>query len=702
MFGSNVFILMSGSLQSEPLIWTNHQSPVSNHQELITQKSKQEILEAAKIEDIVEDFVNLKRRGVNYIGLCPFHNEKTPSFTVSPSKNICKCFGCGKGGDPVQFLREHENFTFVEALRYIAKKYNIKIEEKELTAEAVAEKQLYESLYLVNQFAKDFYHKQLLETDAGKSIGLSYFKQRGFREATIKKFDLGYAPNAKDELTAAALRTGYNIELLRKLRLTNQYDGDFFRDRVMFTIHNLTGKVIAFAGRTLSKDKKIAKYVNSPETEIYIKNKVLYGAHLAKKSIRKEDECILVEGYTDVISLHQAGIENVVASSGTSLTEGQINLIKRYTPNIKILYDGDAAGIKAALRGLDLVLEQDMNVKVVLLPDGEDPDSYLEKLGTSDFKTFIQEKAEDFILFKTNLLLANAGDDPIKRAQIIQDIVASISKVPDPIKRSVYVKECSRLVDVEEQALFDASNKIIAQTIAKRRQKRRFQKDRAKQTPKGDPSFPTTPPPEFAGQDQLPPELADRIQPVNITAAPDGDTFQEKDIVRILISGGTQVFDEEENITVAEYILSNMEDVLDSFQNAIYGKIVKEYHQALVKKKKIDHQYFLHHSEESIRQIASDMLSTPYEYSPNWEEKLDLPLQTQKKPEENFTKDSISSLREFKKKKIKKMREEIATKLKAAEESGESTNSHKYLKLIMKLDATYNELAKQTNTVVVK
>ncbi len=669
---------------------------------MITQKSVQEILEAAKIEDIVEDFVNLKRRGVNYIGLCPFHNEKTPSFTVSPSKNICKCFGCGKGGDPVQFLRELENYSFVEALRYIAKKYNIKIEEKELTAEAVAEKQMYESLYLVNEYAKDFYHKQLMDTDAGKSIGLSYFKKRGYREATIKKFDLGYAPNAKDELTATAAKAGYNIELLRKLRLTNQYDGDFFRDRVMFTIHNLTGKVIAFAGRTLSKEKKIAKYVNSPETEIYIKNKVLYGAHLAKKSIRKEDECILVEGYTDVISLHQAGIENVVASSGTSLTEGQINLIKRYTPNIKILYDGDAAGIKAALRGLDLVLEQDMNVKVVLLPDGQDPDSYLEKLGASEFKTFIKEKAEDFILFKTNLLLADAGDDPIKRAQIIQDIVASISKVPDPIKRSVYVKECSRLVDVEEQALFDASNKIIAQTIAKRRQKRRFQKERAKQAPKGDPSFPSTPPPEYTGQDQLPPAIADRIQPVNITAAPDGDTFQEKDIVRILISGGTQVFDEEENITVAEYILSNMEDVLDSFQNSTYGKIVKEYHQALVKKKKIDHQYFLHHTEEDIRQIASDMLSTPYEYSPNWEEKLDLPLQTQKKPEENFTQDSISSLREFKKKKIKKMREEIAAKLKAAEESGDTTNSLKYLKLIMKLDATYNDLAGQTNTVVIK
>jgi len=636
---------------------------------LIAQKSVQEILEVAKIEDIVEDFVNLKRRGTNYIGLCPFHNEKTPSFTVSPTKNICKCFGCGKGGDPVQFLREHENFTFVEALRYIAKKYNIKIEEKELTAEAVAEKQLYESLYLVNEYAKDFYHKQLTETDVGKSVGLSYFKQRGFREATIKKFDLGYASTSKDALTAAAVKAGYNIELLRKLRLTNQYDGDFFRDRVMFTIHNLTGKVIAFAGRTLSKEKKIAKYVNSPETEIYIKNKVLYGVHLAKKTIRQEDECILVEGYTDVISLHQAGIENVVASSGTSLTEGQINLIKRYTPNIKILYDGDAAGIKAALRGLDLVLEQDMNVKVVLLPDGEDPDSYLEKI----------------------------GDDPIKRSNIIQDIVASISKVPDPIKRSVYVKECARLVDVEEQALVDAANKLIAQTIAKRRQKRKFQKDRTKRPPATtvDPSFPSTPPPEYAGQDQLPPDIADRIQPVDLTRGPEGDTFQEKDIVRILICGGTQPFDGDESMTVAEYVLSNIEDVLDSFENATYGTIVKEYYQSLVKKKTIDYKYFLHHPDEKISQITSAMLSSPYEYSINWEAKKDLPLQTQKEPEENFTKDSISVLRSFKKKKIHRMRLDTMDKIKIAQENKDHDTVIKYIKVKQKLDAVYNELANQ-------
>ena len=672
---------------------------------MITQKNVTEILEAAKIEDIVEDFVNLKRRGVNYIGLCPFHNEKTPSFTVSPGKNICKCFGCGKGGDPVQFLRELENFTFVEALKYIANKYGIKVEEKELSAEAIAEKQLYDSLYLVNGYAKEFYHEQLMETDKGKSVGLSYFKQRGFREGTIEKFELGYAPASKAAFTNSAIAKGYNKTLLKRLKLTNQYDGDFFRDRVMFTIHNVSGKVIAFAGRTLSTDKKTAKYINSPETEIYVKNKVLYGAHLAKKAIRQEDECILVEGYTDVISLHQSGIENVVASSGTSLTEGQINLIKRFTPNIKILYDGDAAGIKAALRGLDLVLEQDMNVKVVLLPDGEDPDSYMQKVGVTAFKEFIAEQAEDFILFKTNLLLAETVGDPVKRAEIIKDIVSSIARIPDPIKRSLYVKQCAQLVDIEEQTLINEANKLITQNIAKGRKKRQIRRERppvGKPAPSGDPSFPSAPPPMVEGEEQLPPELADRIRPVDELNQVVGAAYQEKDIVRILISGGNQIFDAEENITVAEYILSNIEDVLEDFDNAGYGLIVNEYHQRLLKKKATDHSYFLNHSDEKIREITTGLLSSPYEYSPNWEEKFEQPLRTQKNPEENFTKDSIYSLRTFKQKKIHQMRLDISDKVKAASDKGDFDEMIKFMKVKKKLDEVYNELALQTNTVVIK
>ncbi|MCI5080604.1 MAG: DNA primase, partial [Saprospiraceae bacterium] len=349
---------------------------------MITQKSVQEILETAKVEDVIQDFVNLKRRGVNMIGLCPFHNEKTPSFTVSPAKNIYKCFGCGKAGNPVQFLMDHENLSFPEALRWLAQKYGIEIEEKQVSQEVIEERQRLDSLYIVNKFARDFFAEQLFETDRGKSVGLSYFKQRGFREDIIRKFGLGYSPAQSDLLTVTAKQKGYNIDLMKEVGLTSKYGRDFFRDRVMFTIHNLSGKVIGFGGRILQKDVKAPKYINSPETEIYNKSKVLYGAFFAKTAIRKQDECILVEGYTDVISLHQDGIENVVASSGTSLTVDQIRLVKRYTQNIKILYDGDKAGIKAALRGLDLVLAQDMNVKVVLLPEGEDPDSYLQGVGS--------------------------------------------------------------------------------------------------------------------------------------------------------------------------------------------------------------------------------------------------------------------------------------------------------------------------------
>ena len=472
----------------------------------------------------------------------------------------------------------------------------------------------------------------------------------------------------------------------------------------MFTIRSVSGKVIAFAGRTLSNDKKTAKYINSPETEIYVKSKVLYGAHLAKKAIRQADECILVEGYTDVISLHQSGIENVVASSGTSLTEGQINLIKRYTPNIKILYDGDAAGIKAALRGLDLVLEQDMNVKVVLLPDGEDPDSYMQQVGITAFKEFIAEQAEDFILFKTNLLLAETVGDPVKRAEIIKDIVSSIARIPDPIKRSLYVKQCARLVDIEEQTIINETNKLIAQNIAKGRKKRQINRDRTsvgKPAPSGDRSFPSAPPPMTEGE-QLPPDLVNRIRPVDELNQAVGAAYQEKDIVRILVSGGSQIFDEEEKITVAEYILSNIEDVLEDFDNAGYGLIVNEYHQRLLKKKPTDHSYFLNHSDEKIREITTSLLTSPYEYSPNWEEKFEQPLRTQKNPEENFTEDSIYSLRTFKQKKIHQMRLDVSDKVKVASEKGDFDEMMKYMKVKKKLDEVYNELALQTNTVVIK
>jgi len=679
---------------------------------LISQKSVEEILNRARIEDIVEDFVDLKRRGVNLIGLCPFHNEKTPSFTVSPSKNICKCFGCGKGGDPVQFLKEKEDLTFPEALRYIAKKYGIQIEEKALSQEAMKEKQLFDSLYLVNDYAKEFYQKELFETTRGKSVGLSYFKGRGFREATIKKFGLGYAPNAKDMLTSSAVAAGYNIELLRKVRLTNQYDGDFFRDRVMFTIHNQSGKVIAFAGRTLQKNSKTAKYINSPESEVYIKNKILYGAYFAKKSIREQDECILVEGYTDVISLHQAGIENVVASSGTSLTVGQINLIKRYTPNIKILYDGDAAGIKAALRGLDLVLEQDMNVKVCLLPDGEDPDSYMQKVGLTAFKEYMDQEGKDFILFKTNLLLAEVADDPVKKTGLIKDIVQSISKIPDAIKRSMYVKQCAQLMDIDESLLVAESNREIQKIQKKKEQKAYFDRQRKQSKapstnsvpfPPSTPSWGNEPPPfsdePFPGMDygEVAPPMGNESMPSSTPKSIEGDEFQEKDIIRILLSGGEQVFDVEEDITVAEYILNNIEDVLDSFDDLAYEAIAKEYN----KNRKLSGNHFLTHKDKAIKQIAINVLADPYDYSPGWEERFEKPM-NQKNPEENFTKDSIYSLRRFKLKKVIKMCNENQEKIGKLQKEDNLPKLMKLLKKQQKLIAIRNELAALTNTVVMK
>ncbi|MCB0598509.1 MAG: DNA primase, partial [Phaeodactylibacter sp.] len=567
---------------------------------MIKPKSVEEVIETAKVEEVIQDYVNLKRRGVNMIGLCPFHAEKTPSFTVSPSKGFYKCFGCGKGGDAVNFLMELEQMDFPEAIRHLARKYGIQLEETEVSQEVREEQQYQESLYLVNEYAKQYYQDQLFLTDVGKSVGLSYFKERGFREEVIKKFGLGFAPDKTDAFTVKATHDGYKLDLLKKLGLASQYGRDFFRNRVMFAIHNLSGKVIGFGGRILVKDVKAPKYVNTPETDVYNKSKVLYGAFFAKRAIRKEDECIMVEGYTDVLSLHQAGIENVVASSGTSLTIEQIRLVKRYTENIKILYDGDPAGIKAALRGMGMVLEEGLNVKIVLLPQGEDPDSYLKAVGTEAFREYITQEAKDFIMFQAGLLQEEAAGDPVKKTKLIKDIVDSIARIPDPLKRSLYVRECARIMEVEEQLLVNEANKVVAHRFRKGQQEE--ERARLKEgAPQPDEVF-TTPPP-------LPREKQ----------APAGDEFQEKDIIRILIAGGGEVFDKEENITVAQYILSNIEDVLDTFDFPLYGQLAKKCHERLLANEPVNTDYFLNHPDEEIRQMAINMLSSPYEYSENWE-----------------------------------------------------------------------------------
>jgi DNA primase len=443
---------------------------------MIPKDTVDRIIETARIEEVVGDFVALKRRGVNMLGNCPFHNERTPSFTVSPAKGIYKCFGCGKAGNSVNFIMEHESSTYPEALRYLAKKYNIEIEEKELTAEDIEHQNEKESLFVVNTYAQKYFTEQLWETEDGKAIGLSYFRERGFRDDIIEKFQLGYSHNEWSAFTDSAVKAGYKLDYLEKTGLSIVKDDgakkfDRFKGRVMFPIHSLTGRVLGFGGRVLnSADKTQAKYVNSPESEIYNKSRVLYGAFFAKKAITQFDVCYLVEGYTDVISMHQAGVENVVASSGTSLTHDQIKLISRYTKNITILYDGDPAGIKASFRGIDMILEEGMNVRVVLFPDGDDPDSYAKKVSIDELKDYIGKQAKDFVSFKTSLLIDEVGNDPIKRSALVKDIAQTISIVPDGIQRQFYIKECSRITGIDEETLLREVNKLRNDKTRKERE----------------------------------------------------------------------------------------------------------------------------------------------------------------------------------------------------------------------------------------
>ena len=431
---------------------------------MIDQPTIDRILDAANIVDVVSEFVTLRKRGVNYVGLCPFHADKSPSFYVSPAKNICKCFACGEGGTAVHFIMKHEQLSYYDALRYLAKKYNIEIQERELTEREKQIRGERESMLIVNNWAGQYFSTLLHEHPEGKSIGMRYFAERGLREDTIRKFQLGYSLDQRDALYQAALKAGYKKEYLEKTGLVITYENgsvsDRFRGRVIFPVHTLSGKIVAFGGRVLKKNEKTAKYVNSPESEIYHKSNELYGIYFAKQAIVKQDRCFLVEGYMDVIGMHQVGVENVVASSGTALTQGQIRLIHRFTNNITVLYDGDAAGIKAALRGIDMLLEEGMNVKVVLLPDGEDPDSFAKSHGASEFAEYISRHETDFIRFKTSLLLTEAGNDPIKRAALISDIVRSVAVIPDNIARSVYIRECGTMLEIDEQVVLNEVNKV--------------------------------------------------------------------------------------------------------------------------------------------------------------------------------------------------------------------------------------------------
>lgn len=705
---------------------------------MITQKTIQEIMETAKIEDVVGDFVNLKRRGVNMIGLCPFHNEKTPSFTVSPAKNIYKCFGCGKGGDPVRFLMDQENYSYPEALRSLAAKYGIEVKETKMSDEAKEERKKIDDLYALNQYASNYFVDQMWNTDYGKSIGLGYFKRRGFREETIKKWGLGYAPDKKDHFVLGAINDGYQKDQLQSIGLATQYGRDFFRGRVMFPIRNISGKVIGFGGRVLAKDAKTAKYMNSPDSEVYNKSKVLYGAHFARTAIRKADECIMVEGYTDTLAMHQSGIENVVAPCGTSLTAGQIHVIKRYTPNITFIFDGDAAGKKAALRGLDMVLEQDMNVRLVLLPEGEDPDSLLQNLGTTKFEKFIERNKKDFILFKTEHLLEESKGDPIKKARLIKEIITSIAKIPDPIKRSVYVKEVAEMTGTGENVFFSEIKKAITKILAEKKKKKKIAKlPPPSAASKNTAPFPSENPnldhgfsdhgfaPDFPSE--MPPHanvgfpeenLNNVFQENNFPPAADfqehnaitpkkektenkrlGDEFQEQDIVRILIEAGAVIMDKDEQMTVAEFILGNIKELLNDFDNDYYAKIVEEAFIKFNEGEILSPQYFMNHPDEKVRDIAFGLLTSPFDYSHNWDEKLEMPLQSQKKPEDNFPEDTVSSVNRFKLRKVLKIMKENQEKLKTTKDS---TEIIKILKVQQKLTEMKIELAAFFGSVIIK
>jgi len=652
---------------------------------VIKQSTIQAIIDATRIEDVVEEFVTLRKRGTNLTGLCPFHHEKSPSFNVNPVRNIFKCFGCGKAGDAITFLMEHERFSYPDALRWLARRYNIEIEETERTPEQLAEQQVTDSLYIVNDFALRHFQQQLFDTDEGKSVALNYFKKRGLREDIIRQFGLGYAPEQRDLLLRSAQQAGHPVDMLQKTGLCNaEGTRDFFRARVMFAIHNLSGKVAAFAGRTMSADKAVPKYINSPETDIYVKNKTLYGAFQARKAMRQLDECILVEGYMDVISLHQAGVNNAVASSGTSLTEGQLQLIKRNAANLLILYDGDPAGIQAALRGLDLALEQDLNVRIVLLPKGEDPDSYVQQHGSEALRAYIKAHSVDFILFKTNLLLEDTKGDPIRRATLIKDIVSSIARIPDPIKRSVYIQQCATLMGVTEQVLVGETNKLIENTLDRQHRREERRGGGMSDTPEVQPR------PDVPQPDPSAPEKTLQRS----------DEFQERDVVRLLVQFGDRMLSEAKT-SVAEYVLADVDESIESFDNPLYAQVLRDYRAHMQRGLLPDTSFFLQHPLPTIRSLAFDLLSSPWEMSPNWEERHQYPLQNQPKPELNFDRDTLNALDRFKFRKIEKLILLNMERIKAAEQENDVDALMNWLRVDQKIRHVRNALFLRTGGTVI-
>lgn len=648
---------------------------------MISQATIQQILSRIDIIEIVGSFVKLKKRGANYLGLCPFHNEKTPSFTVSPVKEIYKCFGCGRSGNTISFLMDLEKYSYVEALRWLANKYNVEIEETETSPEVKLQIQAADSLYIINSFAQAFFSDRLLHSEEGQDIALSYLKERGFREEIIKKFQLGYNPSARDEFAKAATEAQYNKDLLLKSGLLVQRDDrlqDNYRGRIIFPVHNQSGKVLGFGARIIKNNEKAPKYINTPENELYVKSKILYGSYFARQPIDKADECLLVEGYTDVVSLHQAGIENVVASGGTSLTPDQLRLIKKYTNNLTIIYDGDNAGIKAALRGLDLALEESLNVKLVLIPDKEDPDSYVNKIGAEAFRQFIADNKKDFILFQLDIALKDAGDDTAKKSAVVNQVAETISKInktEEFTRRQDYIRQVAEVLKIEETGLNALVNKFIRDKVTKDENRASFRQETPEVVPgsiqEGSPEDETF-------------ELFQR------------DEMQERAMVRSLLEFGIKPWNEE--LKVADFIFSQIEenDLDKMIDNRQLVDIIHTYRKWYDEGIEPTAKNFLYHEDQRLHSLIISVMDVNTEISPNWKEHYEGHIATR---EDLFREEVISTLNYLKLRKIKRMIEENQRDL---EKATRPEDQLIYIQTHQTLKQMEVELTREVGTVIYK
>jgi DNA primase len=646
---------------------------------LITQQTIQDIVSRIDIVDVVGEFVKLKRRGQNHLGLCPFHNEKTPSFTVSQAKEIYKCFGCGRSGNTIGFLMEHEKYTYVEALRWLAARYNVEVVETETTDAQRHQQQQAESLFILNAFARDFFIRQLNDTEAGRDIAGTYLTERGFTAETVSHFQIGYAPDERDVFARTAIAAQYNPDLLVRSGLAVKREEryvDNYRGRIVFPIHNQSGKVIGFGARVIGRNDKAPKYINTPENEVYVKSRILYGSYFARHAIDKEDECLLVEGYTDVVSLHQAGVANVVASGGTSLTTDQLRLIKKYTPNLTIVYDGDAAGVKAALRGLDLAVEEGLRVKLVLIPDGDDPDSYVNKVGADSFRRFIRENRKDIILFQLEVSLREAGDDSNRKAEVVNQIAETISKLnkaEDFTRQQDYIQQCAQRLRIDEQGLTTLVNKFIRDRISKDERRAERQATAQEQKP--------------VEETPLEKEGLSLLQ---------GDEQNERGLLRSLIDFGTRPWNDEE--TVADFLIREIDGngLTETFDDKSLVRLYDTYKRMYHDGAGPGARDFLYHQDQDISSVAVRIMEAPSELSPRWKEFYDGPLPDR---DDVYRQEAESSLTYLKLRKTRRLIVENQADIEknpSGEELALLLSTHQHLKMMEM------ELTRSLGTVIIR